>query len=410
LGGFFYCGNLYFQCYDICMAQKQHHKSTQSVLHHFLQSEASGGIILMVVAAVALIVANSPLSSYYFNTLHAYLGGMSVLHWINDGLMAIFFLFVGLEIKREFIEGQLSTWGSRMLPGIAAAGGVVIPVMIYLFLNYAHPETIHGWAIPAATDIAFALGILSLLGSRVPTSLKIFLTALAIIDDVAAVVIIALFYTANLTIWALGGAVVVVAVLVVLNRLRVLNLVPYMFLGAILWYLVLQSGIHATIAGIALALTIPLKVVDDSEESPLHTLEHKLASWVPFFIIPVFGFANAGVSFIGMSPSILLEPLALGVAAGLFIGKQIGVFGTSAIAIHFGWVRMPEGANWGLLYGVALLCGVGFTMSLFISLLSFGTPHLQDIAKIGVLAGSLLSAVAGAAVLYVSGKRPVSGV
>lgn len=390
------------------MVTKRSQRSSLLVLRHFLKSEASGGIILMVTAALALLIANSPWSSYYFDGLQTYVGGMSVLHWINDGLMAIFFLFVGLEIKREFVEGHLSTWESRILPGLAAAGGVILPVLVFLFFNHGYPETIHGWAIPAATDIAFALGLLSLLGSRVPTSLKIFLTALAIIDDVIAVIIIALFYTSDLALWALGGAAAVVAALVMLNRMKVLRILPYLLLGAVLWFLVLKSGIHATIAGIVLAMLIPLRVPDHVEEAPLHTLEHTLAGWVPFLIVPIFGFANAGVSFAGMGPNVLFEPLALGIAAGLFIGKQVGVFGVSAIAIRAGWVSMPNGANWGQLYGIALLCGIGFTMSLFIGLLSFSAPHLHDVTKIGVLAGSLLSAACGWIVLWLSSRQPQS--
>ncbi len=357
----------------------------------------------MVAAALALIIANSPLSSLYFSALHAPLAGMDVLHWINDGLMAVFFLFVGLEIKREFLEGQLASWSDRILPGVAALGGVVVPALIYFLINGSNPETVHGWAIPAATDIAFALGILSLLGSRVPTSLKIFLAALAIIDDLVAVVIIAIFYTSEISLPALGGTIAATAVLIAMNRFHIKNLVPYLIVGGILWFLVLSSGIHATIAGVVLALTIPLRP-KPTKESPLHKLEHGLAGWVAFMIVPIFGFANAGVSFSGMSRDILFEPVTLGVAAGLFIGKQVGVFGAAVVAIRSGWAKMPNGSNWIRLYGVSLLCGIGFTMSLFIGLLSFPDPHLQDVTKVGVLVGSGLSAIFGWLILRTTSR------
>ncbi|WP_296599868.1 Na+/H+ antiporter NhaA, partial [Phenylobacterium sp.] len=292
-----------------------------SVLRELLESEAAGGVLLMAAAALALFVANSPLSESYFRLLHAPLGGLDVLHWINDGLMALFFLFVGLEIKREFLDGQLSTWANRALPGIAAAGGVVVPSLIYAAINWEHPDTLRGWAIPTATDIAFALGVLSLLGPRVPTSLKVFLATLAIVDDLVAVLVIAVFYTAELNVPALGGAGVATLLLVGLNRLRITRLAPYLVLGAALWWLVLLSGVHATVAGVALALTIPLrrsKAAPDDMTSPLHRLEHGLSPWVAFLIVPVFGFANAGVSFAGLSADVMLEPATLGVALGLF--------------------------------------------------------------------------------------------
>lgn len=374
-----------------------------SVIRDFLDNSASGGIVLMVSAALALIVANSPLYGAYASTLHAYVGGLSVLHWINDGLMAVFFLMVGLEIKREVLDGQLSSWSRRILPGSAALGGMIGPAVIFLAFNMGpegHPK---GWAIPAATDIAFALGVLSLLGSRVPMSLKIFLTALAIIDDLGAVIIIALFYTSSINGLALAGAAGVVVALVAMNRLGVRKLWPFLLLGAVLWALVLQSGIHATLAGVVLALTIPLRqspTRPDDMESPLHRLEHAIQPWVTFLIVPVFGFANAGVSFAGSSLASLAEPVPLGVALGLFLGKQLGVFGTAALVIRAGWAELPMYASWRQLYGVSLLCGIGFTMSLFIGLLAFpNEPHLQDLLKIGVLLGSLLSATAGAVLL-----------
>lgn len=375
-----------------------------SVLREFLESGAAGGVILMAAAVIALFVANSPLAESYFALLHAPLAGLDVLHWINDGLMALFFLFVGLEIKREFLDGQLATWPNRALPGIAAAGGVIAPGLIYAVINAGQPATLRGWAIPTATDIAFALGVLSLLGSRVPASLKVFLATLAIVDDLVAVLVIAVFYTAELNWAALGGATFVGLLLIGLNRMKVARLAPYLALGAVLWWLVLLSGIHATVAGVVLALSIPLrrsKGTSDDPTSPLHRLEHGLSPWVAFLIIPLFGFANAGVAFGGMSPAVLLQPVTLGVAVALFAGKQIGVFGAAALAIRFRLASLPAGASWAQLYGVALLCGIGFTMSLFIGLLAFPDPGLQDEVKVGVLAGSLLSALCGAALLSV---------
>ena len=379
----------------------------KSILREFLDDEAAGGIILMVAAALALIVANSPLAETYFAVLHAYLGPLSVSHWINDGLMAVFFLLVGLEIKREMLDGQLSTWPRRVLPGIAAAGGMVVPALVYVVINRNNQAALSGWAIPTATDIAFALGVLSLLGSRVPTSLKVFLTALAIIDDLGAVIIIALFYTSGLSLAYLAAAFVVIALLVVLNRMRAMKLWPYLLLGALLWVLVLKSGVHATLAGVALALTIPLErspgISHDLEHSPLHRLEHGLHKLVPFLVIPIFGFANAGVPLGGLSFAALVEPLTLGVAAGLVLGKLIGVFGSSALAIRFGLADLPVNAGWLHMLGISLLCGIGFTMSLFIGLLAFASdPALQDAVKVGILAGSLVAALLGAAVLLLA--------
>lgn len=381
-----------------------------SIFREFLDSEASGGIVLMVAAALALVIANSPLAEGYFAALHAYVGPLSVSHWINDGLMAIFFLLVGLEIKREVLDGQLSSWQRRMLPGIAAAGGMIVPALVYIAINRNDAEALNGWAIPTATDIAFALGVLSLLGKRVPATLKVFLTALAIIDDLGAVIIIAIFYTSGLSFAYLGAAFAVIALLIALNRMGVLSLLPYTLLGVLLWVLVLKSGVHATLAGVALALTVPLKVspgiAHDLEHSPLHRLEHSLHKIVPFVIIPIFGFANAGVSLGGLTPAALVEPLTLGVAAGLVVGKLVGVFGASALAIRLQLADMPANAGWSHLVGVSLLCGVGFTMSLFIGLLAFGDNQaLQDAVKVGILAGSFVAAVLGAGVLLAS-PRP----
>jgi NhaA family Na+:H+ antiporter len=377
-----------------------------SALRAFMANEAAGGIVLMVAAAAAMIVANSPLAPAYFAALKAYLGPLNVLHWINDALMAVFFLLIGLEIKREFLDGQLSTWSRRILPGLAAAGGMIAPALIYVALNAGTPATLRGWAIPTATDIAFALGVLALLGKRVPVSLKIFLTALAIIDDLGAIAIIAAFYTADLSLAWLGGALTILALLTVLNRRGEERLPVYLALGLLLWVFVLKSGVHATLAGVALALTVPLRSTrgrPDDPHSPLHVLEHALHPWVAFLIVPIFGFANAGVSLAGISLAALLAPVPLGIAAGLFVGKQIGVFLTTFVAVKLGWADRPEDATWPQVFGVALFCGIGFTMSLFIGLLAFPTsPALQDEVKIGVLMGSLLSALVGTLVLLLA--------
>jgi NhaA family Na+:H+ antiporter len=360
----------------------------------------------MVVAALALLIANSPLASLYFDALHVYVGGLSLQHWINDALMAVFFLLVGLEIKREFLDGQLSTWPRRLLPGVAAIGGMIVPALVFVALNLGSPENLRGWAIPAATDIAFALGVLALLGRRVPVSLKIFLAALAIIDDLGAVVIIALFYTADLAALWLGAAGLVLAVLFGLNRAGVERLSVYLLLGAVLWACVLQSGVHATLAGVALALTIPIRPAParpDDPSSPLHILEHALQPWVAFLIVPVFGFANAGVSLAGLDAADLVAPLPLGIAAGLFLGKQVGVFLATWAAVRLNWADRPEHASWSQVYGVSLLAGIGFTMSLFIGLLAFpDAPELQDAVKVGVLSGSLLSGIVGTLVLLIA--------
>jgi Na+:H+ antiporter, NhaA family len=381
-----------------------------SMLRKLLDNEASGGLVLMAAAALALVVANSPLAPAYFGALGAYIGPLSVSHWINDGLMAVFFLLVGLEIKREVLDGQLSTWPRRALPGIAAAGGMAVPALIYVAFNWGDPATLRGWAIPAATDIAFALGVLSLLGPRVPASLKVFLTALAIIDDLGAVAIIAVFYTGDLSLMDLGLAAAAVAVLAAMNRFGVVRLLPYLLLGALLWFFVLRSGVHATIAGVALAFTIPLHPApgrpDDMAGSPLHRLEHGLHNWVAFGVIPVFGFANAGVSFAGLTAEALVDHLTLGVALGLLLGKLVGVFGSAALTIRLGLADLPMGASMPQLLGVSMLCGIGFTMSLFIGLLAFADdPLLQAEVKIGILGGSLLSGLVGWAVLRVAPRE-----
>lgn len=382
----------------------------RSTLRGFLAGEAGGGVVLIIAAALGLAMANSPLAATYFGALEAYIGPLSLLHWINDALMAVFFLLVGLEVKRELLDGQLSRWPRRILPGLAAAGGMLVPALIYLAFNRNAPEAQAGWAIPTATDIAFTLGVLALLGRRVPVSLKIFVTALAILDDLGAVLIIALFYSAELSGPWLAGAGGVLAALIVFNRLGVRRLWPYLGLGLVLWFCVLQSGVHATIAGVALALTIPLMrspARPDDATSPLHRLEHALARPVGFAIVPVFGFANAGVSLAGLNGEALFSPITLGVALGLFLGKQAGVFGATWLAVRLRLVDRPEDATWGQVWGVSILCGIGFTMSLFIGLLAFaGQPLFETEVKIGVLCGSMLSALLGATVLLLSRSEP----
>ncbi|SDG74312.1 Na+/H+ antiporter NhaA [Pseudomonas abietaniphila] len=378
-----------------------------AILASFLASESAGGIVLMGAALAAIIVANSPMASLYFAALHSVWGGLSIELWINDGLMAIFFLMVGMEIKREVLAGGLASWGQRALPGFAAVGGMLIPALIYVAINRGNAETLSGWAIPAATDIAFALGVLSLLGKRVPTSLKVFLAALAILDDLGAVTIIALFYSTGLNLPMLGASFATLAVLIIMNRMGVQRLLPYLLLGLLLWFFVLQSGVHATLAGVALALCIPLGTRQEEARSPLLFLEEKMHYWVAFAVVPVFGFANAGVSLSGITLANLVDPVPLGVALGLFVGKQIGVFVAAALAIRSGLATLPEGSNWMQMYGVALLCGIGFTMSLFIGNLAFpGAPHLIDEVKVGVLIGSILSAVVGVLLLRSRLCRP----
>ncbi len=380
---------------------------TDSVLRDFLRSEAAGGVLLMLAAALAMIVANSPLYDAYHHFLHEIegptltkkLGPMTPHLWINDGLMAIFFMLVGLEIKREFIDGRLSTWERRRLPFIAAAAGMLVPALVYLFITRNNPELENGWAIPAATDIAFAIGVLALLGKRAPASLKLFLVTVAIVDDMGAVAIIALVYTEQLaTIWLFMSAFVL-GVMYIFNKSGVRSLPIYLMMSLVLWYCVLMSGVHATIAGVLAAMTIPLDRTPgapDAKHSPLHILEHAIHPWSAYLIIPVFGFANAGVSLGGMGLEQVLAPLPLGIALGLFVGKQIGIFGSVWIAVKSGFADKMGGASWTQIYGVSMLCGIGFTMSLFIGALAFpGNALLIDEAKIGVLLGSVLSAIVG---------------
>lgn len=368
-------------------------------LAHFFSSEPAAGIVLMIAAVLGIVAANSPVSEHYFSMLGSYVAGLSVSHWINDGLMAVFFLFVGLEVKRELLQGELDTNAKRILPGLAALGGLMMPALFYVLFNSGNPETLKGWAVPAATDIAFALGVLALLGSRVPVSLKIFLTALAIMDDLAVIVIIALFYSSSISFIYLALAAATLAVLFFLNKKGILKSLPYLLLGVLLWFFVLKSGLHATLAGVLLAFAIPLRVQDSVQEAPLLKWEHALENPVAFFVVPVFGFANAGVSFAGLDGSVLFDPVVMGIFAGLFLGKQLGVFGVVWGTVKLGWTELPEGASWLQVYGVALLCGIGFTMSLFISLLAFVDPAIQDYSKVGVFLGSLFAGVLGYLVL-----------
>lgn len=369
----------------------------------FISSPSAGGIVLILASAAAIIIANTALRESYEGFLHTYIGGLSVEHWINDGLMAVFFLLVGLEIKRELIVGALASWSQRALPGFAAIGGMAIPALIYVWFNADNSATLQGWAIPAATDIAFALGVLALLGSRVPASLKIFLSALAILDDMGAVAIIALFYTSDISLWMLAGVTAMLALLLGMNRAGVTRLLPYLLVGGLLWFFMLKSGVHATVAGILLALFIPLQGKNADAVVPLEKLEHSIAPWITFLILPLFGFANAGVALTGMTFDDLAAPVPVGVALGLFFGKQIGVFGLAALAIGLGLAKRPENSSWMQVYGVSVLCGIGFTMSLFIGNLAFaGSPALVDEVKVGVLAGSVVAALIGMLILRFS--------
>ena len=385
-----------------------------TAVREFLRLEAAGGIVLVCAAAAAILLANSPLAWLYDGLLATpvviQVGALSLakplLLWVNDGLMAVFFFLVGLEIKREILEGELSSLSQTALPAAGAVGGMIVPILIYLALNLDGGPALQGWAIPAATDIAFALGVLSLLGSRVPASLKVFLLALAIMDDIGAILIIALFYAGDLSLLSLGLSLIGIAALVVMNRLGVTRLAGYILIGIAIWVCVLKSGIHATLAGVAIAFCIPLGRGRSGDHSPLKALEHALHPWVAFGILPVFAFANAGVSLIGLTPAALFAQVPLGIAAGLFIGKQLGVFGCVAAAVRLGWCRLPSGVGWLHIYGVALLTGIGFTMSLFIGTLAFGDAAYAAEVRIGVIGGSLLSAALGYGVLRFLADRP----
>ena len=379
----------------------------------FFKLEASSGLVLLFSAIIALIISNSEISSLYFSTLQKYLFigvnnfgiKLSVLHWINDALMAIFFFFVTLEIKREFLQGELSNIKQAMLPIVGAVGGMLVPALFYIFINYSNSETIGGWAIPSATDIAFSLGVLSLLGSRVPISLKVFLTALAIIDDLGAIVIIALFYSGDLSVKYLSLMLIAFIILLILNKLNIKKFLPYLIVGLFLWEFTHQSGIHATIAGVLLACTIPHRK-KEKDFSLLIKLEHAISPYVAFGIMPLFAFANAGVSLEGLTFASLLNKVPLGILLGLFVGKQLGVFVFSYIAIKLKFAQMPTNSNWINFYAVGVLTGIGFTMSLFVGNLAFvESMQYMDGVKIGVLSGSLLSTIFGYLLLLIFSKN-----
>jgi NhaA family Na+:H+ antiporter len=381
------------------------------LMRDFLKLESASGLFLILATALALIMANVPAGLQAYEWLLGLqvtvtVGGLGVdkplLLWVNDALMVFFFMLVGLELKREVVEGQLSRPDQVVLPVLAAFGGLVVPALIFWWINGDVPQQRDGWAIPTATDIAFALAMLSLMGTRAPLSLKIFLTTIAIVDDLAAIVIIAIFYTADLSVLSLALAGLGVLGLLVLNRLRVVRIAPYMMVGLFIWLCVLKSGVHATLAGVVVAAFIPLRADDDS--SPARHLEHTLHPWVAFAVLPIFAFANAGLSFQGMGLDRLTQGVPLGIILGLFVGKQVGVFGMVALARALRIAQLPEGTTWGQVYGVALLCGVGFTMSLFIGTLAYqhGNFDMLEGVKMGVLAGSLLSAAAGLLVLHLS--------
>ena len=379
----------------------------------FFKLEAASGLILLIAAIIALIISNSNLSELYFNTLEQYLFiginnfglKLSVHHWINDALMAVFFFFVTLEIKREFIQGELSNLKKALLPIIAAVGGMLVPAIFYIYVNLGNSETLNGWAIPSATDIAFSLGILSLLGSRVPISLKIFLTALAIIDDLGAILIIAFFYSGDLSISYLSLILISYILLLTMNKYGVKKIAPYLIIGIFMWFFTYKSGIHATIAGVLLASTIPHRI-KDRDFSLLIKIEHAISPYVAYMIMPLFAFANAGVSLTGLTFSTLMLPVPLGIVLGLFFGKQIGVMLFSYISVKLNVAQMPDNSNWVSLYGVSILTGIGFTMSLFVGNLAFAenTQYIEGV-KIGVLTGSLLSTICGYFLLLLTSKK-----
>lgn len=386
----------------------------RSTFTRFFQLEAASGLLLIAAAVLALIVNNSPLSWLYNGLLEVpvavQIGALSIakplLLWINDGLMALFFLLIGLEVKRELVEGHLSKPSQVVLPGAAAIGGMLVPALIYWFLNRDNPAAIAGWAIPTATDIAFALGVLALLGKRVPVSLKLFLMTLAIIDDLGAIIIIALFYSGTLSTLSLMLAAACLAALVAMNRMGVVKLGPYLVIGLILWVCVLKSGVHATLAGVTLALCIPLRT-RNAETSPLLSLEHALHPWVAYGILPLFAFANAGVSLAGVTLESFTHTVPMGIAVGLLAGKTLGVFGLTWLAIKLGLAALPAGANWGQILGVAILCGIGFTMSLFVGSLAF-EPGVSDYAgtdRMGILTGSIIAAIVGYAITAMSSPK-----
>ena len=382
------------------------------VLDRFFSHDASGGILLIISALAAMLIANSIYFPYYDGALTSQFSvlingeGLSkpMILWINDGLMAIFFFLVGLELKREMLEGKLKNPADVILPGLAAVGGMVVPALIYLAFNWSTPANISGWAIPAATDIAFALGVLALIGARAPAPLKVFLLTLAILDDLGAIIIIALFYTSTLKVSYLLYALIPLAIMIWMNLRGQHRMAPMILLGVILWILVLKSGVHATLAGVITALCIPL--TDKWGKSPLHSLEHALAPYVLYLIVPIFAFANAGVVLTGISLSDLFAPLPMGIAMGLILGKQIGVFGATYITVRMGFARLPQGVTWAHIYGLSCLAGIGFTMSLFIGGLSFSDAEMMNQVRLGVLSGSIISAILGYVVLMETTSKP----
>nr|WP_318024168.1 Na+/H+ antiporter NhaA [Ghiorsea bivora] len=408
-----------FNIFMIDQKCKKHHIVSMKFIESFIHKESSSGILLIVATILALIFSNTLLAPYYEAFLHIpvsiQLGSLSLdkslHHWVNDGLMAIFFFLIGLEVKREVLEGHLSSVSQVTLPIVAAIGGMAVPALIYLYFNADNPLAANGWAIPTATDIAFALGILSLLGKRVPLSLKVFLMALAIIDDLGAIVIIALFYTVDLSTLSISVASVALAILIVMNRMGVVRKSAYFIVGLVLWVSVLKSGVHATLAGVALAFTIPLYAKDElgKKFSPLKTLEHDLHYWVAFFILPIFAFTNAGVNITEISLDQMSGSVPLGIMLGLFLGKQLGVFGLSWLAIKLGFAKMPVDSNWLQLYGVSVLTGIGFTMSLFITSLAFSSADLfQYTDKLAILVGSFSAGILGYLLLRIGKKNSVS--
>jgi Na+/H+ antiporter NhaA len=387
----------------------------RSLFTRFFQLEAASGLLLIAAAILALVINNSPLSYLYNGLLDVpvavKVGALEIakplLLWINDGLMALFFLLIGLEVKREVVDGQLSKPSQVILPATAAVGGMVVPALVYWFINRDNPAAVAGWAIPTATDIAFALGVLALLGKRVPASLKLFLMTLAIIDDLGAIIVIALFYSGTLSSVSLMLAAACLVALIAMNRLGVVKLGPYLIIGLVLWVCVLKSGVHATLAGVALALCIPLRT-RNAESSPLLSLEHALHPWVAYAILPLFAFANAGVSLAGMTLESFTHPVPLGIAVGLLAGKTVGVFGLTWLAIKLRLAALPTGASWGQLLGVAILCGIGFTMSLFVGSLAFvpGSSDYAGMDRMGILTGSFIAAVVGYAVTAMASRAP----
>ncbi|MDF3926591.1 Na+/H+ antiporter NhaA [Pseudomonas putida] len=386
----------------------------RSLFTRFFQLEAASGLLLIAAAVLALIINNSPLSYLYGGLLDVpvavQVGALNIakplLLWINDGLMALFFLLIGLEVKREVVDGHLSKPSQVILPATAAVGGMVVPALIYWFINRDNHAAVAGWAIPTATDIAFALGVLALLGKRVPVSLKLFLMTLAIIDDLGAIIVIALFYSGTLSSVSLLLAAACLVVLVAMNRLGVVKLGPYMIVGLILWVCVLKSGVHATLAGVALALCIPLRT-RNAESSPLLALEHALHPWVAYAILPIFAFANAGVSLAGMTVDSFIHPVPMGITVGLLLGKTVGVFGLTWVAVKLRLAALPAGAGWGQILGVAILCGIGFTMSLFVGSLAFapGSSEYAGMDRMGILTGSFFAAVIGYAVTAMASRK-----